>query len=367
MRHPRYVDVWGLLLGAALGFLAASGPGCNSSSTPVAPPKAIGDDASAAAAAPQAEATVAPDASDAGGEPREAAADASDDSATDGAADVVTPAEASADAAPDAAPDIDAGAGCLSPGTESPLSAASAGLPADGLALWVRADRGVYMTAQSEVCAWKDQSGNDRLLSAASTRPIWQGASVGGMPAIHFSAVGTDLYTPDLLGIGATSARTFIAVAELVNTTGRFHPILQGQGNSAGTYLGIDANTWQTAGSLEGVYVTNNSYDTALATSASPRVHVLTVTTLMPGTAVTAAIDYRVNGATQTFTIKAGSGTLVDFSAADFTAVGAVSGTPSTPGYGDAMVAEALIYDRALTVNERAAAEAALEARYGIH
>src|ERR1019366_3927042 len=174
-----------------------------SSSTPAAPRQAIGDDASAADASPQADATVAPDASDAGGEPGEAAADASDDGAADGAADVATPAEASADAAPDAAPDTAAGAGCLSPGTEPPLSAASAGLPADGLALWVRADRGVYMTAQSEVCAWKDQSGNDRLLSAASTRPIWQGASVGGMPAIHFSAVGTDLYTPDLLGIGA--------------------------------------------------------------------------------------------------------------------------------------------------------------------
>ena len=42
-----------------------------------------------------------------------------------------------------------------------------------------------------------------------------------------------------------------------------------------------------------------------------------------------------------------------------------MSGTPTTT-YGDAMVAEALIYDHALTVSERQAVESALEARYGI-
>src|SRR4051812_9965083 len=40
--------------------------------------------------------------------------------------------------------DIDAGAGCLSPGAATPVSAAADGLPADGIVLWMRADRGVY-------------------------------------------------------------------------------------------------------------------------------------------------------------------------------------------------------------------------------
>jgi hypothetical protein len=364
MRYANRVDIRVLFLRAALGSLATvSGGGCNFSSSP-APSPGSGIDA-AADASSLVDATMASGASDAGSDAGELAPDTGDEGTPDGG-DAASQPEASADAAVEAGPDIDAGAGCLSPGAQAPLSATSAGLPANGLVLWVRGDRGVYMTAQNEVCAWKDQSGNDRLLVPSSVRPIWQAASVGGQPAIHFSALGTDLYTGDVLGLDASAARTFIAVEELVNTTGRFHPILQGQSGSAGTYLGIDANTWQTAGNLEGVYATNNSYDTSTATSTSSRVHVMTVTTLTPGTAVTAAVDYRVNGATQTLTLKQGSGTIADFSAANFTTVGDVSGTPSTPGYGDAMVAEAVIYNRALTVDERVAVETALKARYGI-
>jgi hypothetical protein len=52
-----------------------------------------------------------------------------------------------------------------------------------------------------------------------------------------------------------------------------------------------------------------------------------------------------------------GNGNVEDFSAADFTLVG--SGTR-------AFVAEAIVYDRALTLVERATVETALKARYGI-
>ena len=62
-------------------------------------------------------------------------------------------------------------------------------------------------------------------------------------------------------------------------------------------YIHIDANTWQTQGSLEGSYVTNNSFDTSAATKGG-------------------------------------------------------------------IVAEVLVYDRALTTIEAQAVEAALKARY---
>jgi hypothetical protein len=259
-------------------------------------------------------------------------------------------------------PDIDAGVDCLSPSAEPALTAASAGLPASGLALWVRADRGVYMTTAHRVCAWADQSGHGRLLTNSSSddRPLWNATGVGGRPAIHFDNTGRYLYTNELLGMAPTSARTFIAVVQLVNTTARFQTLTQGQANSPGTYLTLEANTFNTAGSRECVYAMNNSFDSGLATSTAPRVHVYTLGTMTPGTPLLGAIDYRVNGATQTLTRNAGglgNGNFEDFSGANYTAIG------SGP---DAFIAEALFYDRALSVTERASVEVALEARYAI-
>jgi hypothetical protein len=250
---------------------------------------------------------------------------------------------------------------CLPPPAGKRLSPAAAGLPSDGLALWLRADRGVYATEQHRVCAWVDESGNDQVFYAnGQNRALWTEAGLGARPAIDFDAAGRYVSTGGVLGIPATAGRTFIAVVQLVNTTGRFTALMQGVGNTPGTYVNLDTNTFQTAGSREGVYVTNNSYDTTLATSTSPRVHVFTVSSMVPTTPVLSTIDYRVNGATQTLSRNAGglgNGNVEDFSGANFTLVG--SGTR-------AFVAEAIVYGRALTVVERASVETALAARYGI-
>ena len=81
---------------------------------------------------------------------------------------------------------------------------------------------------------------------------------------------------------------------------------------------------------------------------------------MTPGTAILGAIDYRVNGATQSLTRTSGglgNGNFEDFSGANYTLIG---------GCTDAFIAEALVYDRALSTTERGTVEAALEARYGI-
>ena len=67
---------------------------------------------------------------------------------------------------------------------------------------------------------------------------------------------------------------------------------------------------------------------------------------MAPTTPVLSAFDYRVDGATQTLTRTAGglgNGNIEDFSSANFTLVGL---GPS------AIVAEALIYNRALSASE---------------
>jgi hypothetical protein len=256
-------------------------------------------------------------------------------------------------------PIIDVGAGCNPPPALPRLSATAAGLPADGLVLWLRADRGVYSTNAQRVCAWADQSGHERLLLASGqARPLFEATSLGSRPAIHFDTASSYLSVAGVLDIPPTSARTYVAVVQLVNTYARFQSVMQGEANTTGTYMAIDANTFGTSGGLEGVYTTSTSYDTTLATSVTSRVHVLTINTMVPGTETLRAVSYRVNGAAQTLVRVSGKlGNIEDFSAANFTMVG--NGASAT-------MAEALIYDRALSVAESVAVEQALLARYGI-
>ncbi len=123
----------------------------------------------------------------------------------------------------------------------------------------------------------------------------------------------------------------------------------------------VDANTYMGTPNHESVYVENNDYSTALATSTAARVHMYTFTTMTPGVDVLPNIDYRVNGTSLVLTRNnagLGNGKFEDFSMANYSDVGG-----DCP---DAFIAEALVYSRALSVTERATVEAALEARYGI-
>jgi hypothetical protein len=244
---------------------------------------------------------------------------------------------------------------------EAPLDAAAAGFPTSGLVLWLRGDRGVHKTAANAVCAWVDQSGHGTIFTPYGGRPSWSATGIAGLPALRPTTAGEGLSTGGALGIAPTSARTIIAVVQLVSATQRFNAVYQGQASTAGTYLGLDTNTFNTAGSREGVYMMNNAYDSALATTtAAPRVHVYTIQTMTVGTPILGNIDYRVNGATQTLTRTSGglgNGNFESFSTANYTSV--LSGR-------DGYVAEVLFYDRALSGSEATVVEAALKTRYGI-
>lgn len=255
----------------------------------------------------------------------------------------------------------DVGVGCIAPPSQAPLSPSAAGLSASGLQLWLRADRGVYATEAQRVCAWADQSGNGHLLlSNGETRPLFASTGLGGQAAIDFDVANARLAVPNVLGIPATSARTMAAVVRMVDLDARFAAITQGQPGTPGTYLGLDTNTFQTAGKKEGVYVHNNSYDASLATTTDARVYVFTVNTMTIGTPVLPNIAYYINGGAQTLTRRPGglgNGNFESFAGANWTYVGNNAG---------AVVAELILYDRVLTSQERIALEVALEARYAI-
>lgn len=73
-------------------------------------------------------------------------------------------------------------------------------------------------------------------------------------------------------------------------------------------------------------------------------------------------LSYRVSGTPRTLTRSPGglgNGTVEDFAAANFTAIGA-----GDTGYGVALMGDPLVWDRALTDEERLAVEAYLQARF---
>jgi hypothetical protein len=166
---------------------------------------------------------------------------------------------------------------------------------------------------------------------------------------------------PGALGIPAASARTVAVYTKTSDTTHRFQSFLQGTVGTPGIYFGIDANTFLTSGSREGVYVTDNSYDSDIATTTNGRSLVLSINSMVAGTAVPAALTFSVDGIVRTLTLtNSNAGNVVeDFSSANFTSVG-YGPTGFTGGY----VGEVIVYDRELTTLERTMIEQHFASRF---
>lgn len=249
--------------------------------------------------------------------------------------------------------------GCLPPAAYDLLSTTDADIPAAGLALWVRADVGVGTEANHRVCTWEDQSGNGHHLEQTdpSLRPM-AGAALGGQAAIDFDARQI-LTRNDVLDIGSTNGRSFFAVAQAESLTERAYFLYQGKPGVVGMYVAIDINTFNTSGQRFGAYMTNNAYDSNLATDLAPHIHSVFVDSMSPGGVVLDNYHYSVDGQGLTLTRTSGglgNSLIEDFSVADKTGV----------GNANIHIAEALIYDGALSAENRAKVVAYLKARYGI-
>ena len=288
--------------------------------------------------------------------------DAQDASAA-GDADASTP----NDAGPDAADAADTGpqfddAGCPVP-TGVVADPGDAGLPATGMALWLRADLGVATRDGGAICRWDDVSGNARaFLPATTTPPALDPVGIKGKPAVSFASTGTYLQRGDLLGLGPTSGRTVAVYARSQDTTRRFQHFFQGQPGTPGNYFGTDANTFQTVGGREGVYVTGNAFDSNVATSTNPRSHIFSISSFAVGGPLPGVLTYAVDGTVTTLTATpggAGAG-VEDFSAATTTWIG----VGPTAGFAGAELGEILVYDHALTATERAAVQQYFQTRF---
>lgn len=268
--------------------------------------------------------------------------------------------------APDDAADADAGpqfddAGCPLPtGVTADLT--DAGFTTTGLALWLRADLGVATTDGGAVCRWDDVSGNNRaFVPGTATPPSLAATALKNKPAVTFSGPGQHMVRGDVLGIAGTAGRTVAVFAQSNDTTHRYQFFHQGV-TSPGTYFGLDANTFQTVGSREGVYVTNNAYDSNIATSTAAHAHILSISSFAAGGTLPGVLVYEIDGTVTTLTRTPGglgNGKVEDFSTANVTFFGA-----GVSGYTGGKIGELLVWDHALTAPERLAVEQYFQARF---
>ncbi len=243
-----------------------------------------------------------------------------------------------------------------------PAPAAGSNVPTNGLVAWYRSDVGPQTDAAGLMCSWCDQSAarQDLFQSDATRRPTTT-TGVTNAPTVRFDLNDVFFESGDMT-IPATAGRTYVIVFRNHALAPRVSPVRQGRFGTPGTYLQIEANTFMTSGQRYGVYVTNNSYDsTTVTTTAAPHLHVMEMNSMTVGLQILSEVSYWIDGTLQSLTRNPGglgNNTIQSF-AADFFSVGA-SGT------GGVDIHEVLIYDRPLTIAERAAIQAELTTRHGL-
>lgn len=261
----------------------------------------------------------------------------------------------------DARPVSDAIPGCSLPDPYTPPTPAEVGIPA-GMAVWLRADMGVSRDTDGLVCEIDDLSGNghDFTQLSAGARPSV--ATIGLQPAIEYTG-GKSMTRLDVMGLSPTATRTIFAVVQLDVTDARSTFIHQGTLANNHTDLGPEANTFNSAGNLWGLYMTGNAYDSQIAATTDPSIIVWKIDSMTIGQPILDHLSGRVSGLDMTLTrtpAGSGDGNIEDFTAADQSFFGY-----SNPDQ-DYQIAEAILYGRTLTAREVGQVEAYLSARYGI-
>lgn len=236
----------------------------------------------------------------------------------------------------------------------------NSGLPVEGMKVWLRADAGVVRQG-TEVVSWEDQSGNNRTAQQTNVtlRPKWVSSGMNEKASVRFDGVND--YLSGTTGYDArTSNTTIISVHRRTVMSAWSAPVSLASGGYGEPLLTWKNETWQLGandvGRAEtGVYVSSGS-------SVQGK-YLLSSVSRSGGT--------NGNGATLSVrnydgqTELATSGTQ---SWASSAATGYYLGRHWAPGptYLKGEVAEALIYDRALTSEERVQVENYLKEKYGL-
>lgn len=247
------------------------------------------------------------------------------------------------------------------------IPAPVASVPSNGLVGWFRADRGVGRGPGGDVCVWCDLSPQEHDLaqSVPANQPDGVVTGSAGLPAVSFSSTGQHVSLLGTLSMTSTAGRTFVAVYRPHTIDERTVIVRMGRRGTLGTYLMIEANTFNTRGQRFGTYVTNNAYDADTTTSTdSPSLHVMRLASMTVGAPVLDELAYWINGVSQTLLRTPGGlgNGNVEVFLADETSIGSFGGG----ALGGADISEVLVFDRPLDEGERTQLETYLTVRYGL-
>ncbi|MDR2675382.1 MAG: LamG domain-containing protein [Opitutaceae bacterium] len=106
-------------------------------------------------------------------------------------------------------------------------SAAPAAPPTNGLRLWLKADAGVVTDGAGKISQWQDQSGRNNHASqgTAGARPqVAPSVTAGGLPAVRFDGVGAHMSFGNLYTVpsGSASAEVFMVLRTQGDAAGRY-------------------------------------------------------------------------------------------------------------------------------------------------
>jgi hypothetical protein len=232
---------------------------------------------------------------------------------------------------------------------------APASVPANGLALWLRADAGTVLNG-SGVSQWADQSGNNRLASqgTGASQPLLVSGAVNGLPVVRFDGVNDHL-TFNLPVNGLSGMSLFLVAANTQN---------QSAGSSQAERAAI---FWNETAGWGTVYL--NPFQSSVAfrfgtTQSGNRIIYARPASVGTDFTLSAAIK---DGTTDALYVN---GTLAVSQGGK---LGTIAGCRDTGnlgrGYNDNTfyagdIAEVLVYTRALTGAERVAVEQYLDSKY---
>jgi hypothetical protein len=224
------------------------------------------------------------------------------------------------------------------------------------LGLWLKADAGITLVGGA-VDAWADQSGNGRNYSAPATRPAYSG-TLNGFPVLTFNG-STDYLTGDAESLTLGQNVTGLTMILVVKYAGAMIQRAFGISTSAavdGTraLVGVSATQWQTGGRrLDAdsvVLLSGGTASTATVIQSS----------LLRYSVATGAVF--VNGASQVDTTFQTAGNSQN-GASLRTIIG---GGLNLANFLQGDLAEIIVYQRAISVEERNSVELYLSQKWGI-
>lgn len=229
-------------------------------------------------------------------------------------------------------------------------------LPSHGLALWLRADRGVTAAENGVVSEWLDQSGRGFVArqTVANQRPTLVPLGQNGRPAIQFDGSNDWL---DIGPIGAEAYHTAIVFSNnAALSTASSKTLVNYMSYAEGGGTGLDIGDAQSGitGELVGIY---NQFWQGGADTIAAGAHVLALS--QP--AVSAPFTLKIDGASKPITVNRPFRIITPN--CEQVRIASRTGTTGSRFFGGA-ISEIIIYNRPLSANEAALVEAHLNERY---